>query len=591
MKVVITTLNSKFIHSSLALRYLKAYGATRNQAYDMVEYTINMPILDIINQITQRKADLIGFACYIWNIDMTLHVAHMLKSIYPQLRIVLGGPEVSYTAEEILAEHPYIDYIVQGEGEEAFADLIGALLEGKDPLEPSIPGILGRRGHDILGSRDVVEVKDLSTIPFPYTEEDMEELDHRIIYYESSRGCPFSCQYCLSGNRNTVRFFPLERVLRELEWFTNHGVKQIKFVDRTFNCAPRHHLPIMDWIIHHGGETNFHLEMESLLIRDAELERLAQVPPGRIQIEVGVQSTHEPTLTAIHRKNDWEHIRQVMTPIIEGHRVHVHMDLIVGLPYEGMKEFEHSFNDLFSLKPQALQIGFLKLLKGSGVRAMKEYQYVANPKAPYEVLATHVLSYEEIRQLKYFEDVFERFYNSEKYRTVFSYISERLSIDGSAFAYFMDMTNQWLTQGLHARKLNDKDQIAFLYDWFLSKGDRVAMDLLRYDVLVTFKGKVKDESFGLRKERKEELQSSEYFWRNESLVDQYIEGYTFSEWRRIRQDYHELLVAEETLQYWNLDFSHTDAQVSSEGVWEYALIVDVVKGMVLCVRPKEIIHE
>ena len=545
MKVIISTLNSKYIHSSLALRYLQAYGRTKDEAYEIVEYTINMPILDILNNVTTLDADVIGFACYIWNIDMTLHLCSMIKAVRPNTKIILGGPEVSYTARELLEDHPYIDYIVQGEAEEAFTSFVKAICTGQSPVNPVIPGILGREQGTIQGSEEAVEVKDLSTIPFPYTEEDMLTLGNKIVYYESSRGCPFSCQYCLSGNRNTVRFFPQERVREELAWFVDHNVKQVKFVDRTFNCAPHHHIPLMEWMRDHGGQTNFHLEMESILMTEKEVDILSSTRHGQIQIEVGVQSTHDKTLEAIHRRNDWRRIQSLIPPIIKAGRTHVHMDLIVGLPYESKAIFEKSFNDLFSLQPHALQIGFLKLLKGSGVRSMAEYEYIANPKAPYEVLQTHVLPYDDVRMLKHFEDVFERFYNSERYRTVFGYISESLIQEGSAFAYFEEMTNA--------------DQIAFLYEFFTLKGDRVACDLLRYDVLTSFNGKIRDERFGLSKDRKQEMQDAEVFWREESLVQQYIPNYSFVEWRRIRQDYHTIEVCGATLPYLGIPRSFYDA--------------------------------
>ena len=439
MNVVLSTLNSKFIHSSLALRYLKAYGQAHGQAYDIVEYTINMPVLHILSDITERNIDVLGFACYIWNIEMTLHVVDMVKAVRPDIKIILGGPEVSFTADEILNRCHAVDYVVQGEGEEAFYELISALQNGKDGLGEEIPGVRGRHiTGQLMGSTEAVEVKDLSTIPFPYVEEDMEDLEHKIIYYESSRGCPFSCQYCLSGNKNTVRFFPQERTFKELQWFIDHKVKQVKFVDRTFNCAPHHHRPLMEFMRDADTETNFHLEMEPELMTEWETNILCETPPGRIQIEVGVQSTHKKTLDAINRYNDWPYIQKAIRPIIEAGRTHVHMDLIVGLPYENKARFGLSFNDLFSLQPHALQIGFLKLLKGSGVRRMKEYQYISDPLAPYEVLSTHVLPYNDVRFLKHFEDVFERFYNSERFRTVFGYIGTKLIKEHTCLLYTTD---------------------------------------------------------------------------------------------------------------------------------------------------------
>ena len=580
MNVVLSTLNSKFIHSSLALRYLKAYGEAHGQAYDIVEYTINMPVLHILSDITEHDIDVLGFACYIWNIEMTLHVVDMVKAVRPDIKIVLGGPEVSFTADELLERCPNIDYIVQGEGEEAFHALVTALQLGNDGLDPVIPGVRGRRHGSILGSAEAVEVRDLSTIPFPYTEEDMDDLEHKIIYYESSRGCPFSCQYCLSGNKNTVRFFPQERTLEELQWFIDHGVKQVKFVDRTFNCAPHHHRPLMEFMRDSDTDMNFHLEMEPELMTEWETNILCETPPGRIQIEVGVQSTHKKTLDAINRYNDWPYIQKSIRPIIQAGRTHVHMDLIVGLPHEDFNRFGQSFNDLFSLQPHALQIGFLKLLKGSGVRRMREYKYVADPLAPYEVLSTHVLPYDDVRFLKYFEDVFERFYNSERFRTTFGYIGQQL-IHGEtdAFTYFCDMTSAWLKEGNHKVNLKDIDQIEFLYRFFLDKGDTIAAELLQYDTLVSYRGKVRSEAVGLPKQTKELLQVGEAFWRNEEIASTFIPNYTFKEWRKIRQQYVEMTMSRETAAY--LGIQHIP-----EGA--FTVIIDVNKEVAPFIRPENI---
>lgn len=580
MNVVLSTLNSKFIHSSLALRYLKAYGEAHGQAYDIVEYTINMPVLYILSDITEHDIDVLGFACYIWNIEMTLHVVDMVKAVRPDIKIVLGGPEVSFTADELLERCPNIDYIVQGEGEEAFHALVTALQLGNDGLDPVIPGVRGRRDGSILGSIEAVEVRDLSTIPFPYTEEDMDDLEHKIIYYESSRGCPFSCQYCLSGNKNTVRFFPQERTLKELQWFIDHGVKQVKFVDRTFNCAPHHHRPLMEFMRDSDTDMNFHLEMEPELMTEWETNILCETPPGRIQIEVGVQSTHKKTLDAINRYNDWPYIQKSIRPIIQAGRTHVHMDLIVGLPHEDFNRFGQSFNDLFSLQPHALQIGFLKLLKGSGVRRMREYKYVADPLAPYEVLSTHVLPYDDVRFLKYFEDVFERFYNSERFRTTFGYIGQQL-IHGEtdAFSYFCDMTRAWLKEGNHKVNLKDIDQIEFLYRFFLAKGDTIAAELLQYDTLVSYRGKVRSEAVGLPKQTKELLQVGEAFWRNEEIASTFIPNYTFKEWRKIRQQYVEMTMSRETALYLGIQHIPKGA---------FTVIIDVNKEVAPFIRPENI---
>ncbi len=610
MNVLLSTLNAKFIHSSLALRYLKRYAAERSLVCHIEEYTINMPILDIVGRIMEKDWHIVGFACYIWNIEMTLHVAKMLKVIKPSLKIILGGPEVSFTAREILKSHSYIDYIVQGEGEEALTALLKVLTENAIMCEKSmddealvfkteidslhIPGILSRRGDTIIGDEIVVEVKDLSTIPFPYTEEDMKELGHKIVYYETSRGCPFSCQYCLSGNRNTVRFFPLERCLEEIKWLLNHKVKQIKFVDRTFNCAKRHHLPLMEFMASAQTDTNFHLEMEADLMGDQEVEILTSSPKGQIQIEVGVQSTHKKTLDAIKRFNNWGQIKKVMIPIIEGGRTHVHMDLIVGLPFEDYERFKQSFNDVFSLGTHVLQIGFLKLLKGSGVRQMTEHEYIYDEMAPYEVLANKYLSYEQIRFLKIFEDVFERFYNSDKFSHTFNCIRMVLEKENHcAFTFFEELTKAWMDKRYHLVKLKDRDQALFLYNtlpvlwenlYFSEKyPPKILFELLKLDILWTFEGKLILEEMGFKENGsdKEKREASEAFWRKESIVRQYLPSYSFKEWAHVRRSYRELEICGKTLQI----LHHISKREAPKKRLKETIVVDIKHKGSFFVRP------
>lgn len=562
MKVVLSTLNAKYIHSSLALRYIKAYGRTKGHTYDIAEYTINMPIYDILRQIDELECDVIGFCCYIWNIEMTIHLTRLLHSIRPDLIIILGGPEVSYCADEILENNRHLSFIIQGEGEIAFVELMEALEKGQK--NPHIDGVRGidEKGH-LFGSRDVVEVPDLNVIPFPYSEEEMAALANKIVYYESSRGCPFSCQYCLSGNKNKVRFFDEARTIGELQWFMDHNVRQVKFVDRTFNCHKRHHLPIMKFILEAQTTTNFHLEMEGVLLSEEEVRILNEAPKGRFQIEVGVQSTNEQTLEAICRRNEWDHIVKMVKPIIDGGRTHVHLDLIIGLPYESYHIFKKSFTDLYNLQPQALQLGFLKLLKGSGVRKMAQFAYIHDALAPYEVLSNHVMDYKEVRFLKVFEDVFESFYNSEKYKKTFAYLyevinKEKVNDERISFHIFEAMAKVWISCGYDKIKLNDLDRSRFLYESFdeiahmiplLEKYVPLLKDMVRIDTLVTFRGKIKDDSLCLPSYDKSLLRESEPFWKEEDLVKRYIPNYAFSEWRRIRKDYYEMVIHDETRDY------------------------------------------
>ena len=551
MKVLATTLNAKFIHSSLALRYLKGYAELHGQDMTIEEYTINMPIYDILRDITRGGYDVIGFACYIWNIEMTLHLCELIKEVSPFTTILLGGPEVSYTADEILLKNPSIDYILQGEGEEAFLAFLTDM-NAHGEVQVVIPGIRHRNAEgELVGSTEVVEVLDLDSIPFPYSEEDMEQLKHRIVYYESSRGCPFSCQYCLSGNQNKLRFFSLDRVMQELQWFMDHGVRQVKFVDRTFNAKVGHHRPMMKYLAAADTNTNFHLEMEGAIMTEWESDFLCHSPKGRFQIEVGLQSTHEETLTAVRRRNDWEHIQACMKPIIEAGRTHVHMDLIVGLPHESYAIFKKSFSDLFSLAPQALQIGFLKLLRGSGVSKMAEYEYRYDRHAPYEVLATHVMSYEEMRFLKTFEDVFEHFYNSEHYvRTMQLVTSQNHWVeDQRYFTFFERLAQVWLEKGNHHRKLNDLDKAIFLYEALplcakaVGETEEFVKDLqeaCQLDVLLTFKGKIKHESLGLPFMSKEDWKAYEGLWQEGGKLAEQLPEHEFVEWRRVKTDWYPL---------------------------------------------------
>ncbi len=533
MKTLLTTLNAKFVQSSLALRCLKTACAHAG-INDVVteEYTINHNAYDILRHIASHHADVIGFSCYIWNIEMTLHIASLIRQIMPQVIVFLGGPEVSYTARHILMERDDVDYILQGEGEE----MVPAFLEALEShgAVTAIAGVLGREKGRIKGNESFVEVQDLDSLPFPYEEEDFSNLSHKIIYYESSRGCPFHCQYCLSGMNDAVRFRSVEKTLAELDQFVRAGVHQVKFVDRTFNCNPSHYRPLLQYMISLDQDVNFHLEIEPGVLQDEDLELLEQAPKGRIQLEMGIQSTYEPTLMAIHRHNDWPRITAIMNRLTKLGTIHLHLDLIVGLPYEDFEHLQKSFNDIYRLHPHKLQIGFLKLLKGSGIRREYDGDYAYDRQGPYEVLATTWLPYDRVQYMKVFEDVFERTYNSGKFTNFFHYLDGFYEDD--SFALYSAMTDRWLTEELDQVALSDRKLCQFLGRFLdnlaISESEKsLGREILSLDMMVTFQFRLVPDFLGWKEAPRS---VTDPIFRNDSFMESFIEGFSFTSWRDVK---------------------------------------------------------
>lgn len=535
MKVLLTTLNAKYIHSSLALKYLKVVCQKVVPNTILKEYTINNHLLDIVGDIYSEEPDIIGFACYIWNIEMVLKIAQTIKKILPRTVIVLGGPEVSYEVDELIEENPFIDYVVMGEGEDTFAELLKQVLKGQE--FSSLPGLAFGKGTQVIVGLPQV-VKDINSIPFPYQDRDMDELKDKIIYYESSRGCPFSCQYCLSSATQGVRFLPLERVFEELQFFIKHDVRQVKFVDRTFNAKKEYYLPILKFLAKQSGRTNFHFEIAADLIDEEVLTFLKELPPGRVQFEIGVQSTHEPTLQKIQRKNDWKRIADNVKKIISYDNIHLHLDLIVGLPYETYERFKQSFNDVYSLQPHMLQIGFLKLLRGSGIRKTAiEHGYLFVEAAPYEVLENDYLTYREVRQLKILEDVFEQLYNSGRFSYVLPFLLEIHGQD--PFSFYELLTQYWQSRQLHQVSHTIKSIYTYLIDFcerYYPEQRLRFLEVLKFNALVNEKGTLRPEFLPWNGE--EWIAEKSDFWRDEQLVRRYLPEYTFTNWRDIKKQYH-----------------------------------------------------
>ena len=420
MKILLAACNAKYIHSNLAVYDLKAYSSDYDKEVLLREYTINQPKDEILKDIYGSGADVVCFSCYIWNISFVRELIRDLAKILPETAFWAGGPEVSYDAEKFLTEMPEMTGVLVGEGEKTFHDLLEYYIDGKGSLG-EIRGIAYRDGEEIRhnGWR---ELMNLSEIPFVY--EHLEEFENRIIYYESSRGCPFSCSYCLSSIDKKLRFRDLELVKKELQFFLEHKVPQVKFVDRTFNCKHEHAMAIWKYILEHdNGVTNFHFEVSADLLRDEEMDLMAKMRPGLIQLEIGVQSTNPETIRAIHRHMDLDKLKRCVDRVHSFRNIHQHLDLIAGLPYEDYDTFHRSFNDVYQMKPDQLQLGFLKVLKGSLMQGEAEkYGIVHKEKEPYEVLSTNWLPYGDVLKLKAVESMVEVYYNSGQFQHTLEYL-------------------------------------------------------------------------------------------------------------------------------------------------------------------------
>ena len=420
MKILLAACNAKYIHSNLAVYDLKAYSSDYDKEVLLREYTINQPKDEILKDIYGSGADVVCFSCYIWNISFVRELIRDLAKILPETAFWAGGPEVSYDAEKFLTEMPEMTGVLVGEGEKTFHDLLEYYIDGKGSLG-EIRGIAYRDGEEIRhnGWR---ELMNLSEIPFVY--EHLEEFENRIIYYESSRGCPFSCSYCLSSIDKKLRFRDLELVKKELQFFLDYKVPQVKFVDRTFNCKHEHAMAIWKYILEHdNGVTNFHFEVSADLLRDEEMDLMAKMRPGLIQLEIGVQSTNPETIRAIHRHMDLDKLKRCVDRVHSFRNIHQHLDLIAGLPYEDYDTFHRSFNDVYQMKPDQLQLGFLKVLKGSLMQGEAEkYGIVHKEKEPYEVLSTNWLPYGDVLKLKAVESMVEVYYNSGQFQHTLEYL-------------------------------------------------------------------------------------------------------------------------------------------------------------------------
>ena len=464
MKILLVACNAKYIHSNLAVYDLQAYASDYADHIVLKEYTINQQKDDIMRDIYLEHPDVVCVSCYIWNLSFVKELMADLIKILPGADFWAGGPEVSYDAEKFLTENSEFKGVMVGEGEETFKELAGYYVE-KNPQDlKDMTGICYRDGDQIIhnGWRQIM---DLSSIPFIY--KDLSEFKNRIIYYESSRGCPFSCSYCLSSIDKKLRFRDTETVKKELQFFIDNKVPQVKFVDRTFNCKHDHAMAIWKYINEHdNGVTNFHFEISADLLREEELQEMSTMRPGLIQLEIGVQSTNPDTIKAIHRTMNFEKLKGIVDRIHSFGNIHQHLDLIAGLPYEDYDSFRHSFNDVYALKPQQLQLGFLKVLKGSHMMEMcKEYGIVYKTQEPYEVLSTKWLDYDHVLKLKTVENMVEVYYNSGQFQNTLEYLENFFQ---DAFSIYERLGSFYMEKGYgdvsHTRMRRYEILLEFLED-------------------------------------------------------------------------------------------------------------------------------
>ena len=493
MKFLLVAVNAKYIHSNPAVYSLKRFAGEYTDAVEIAEYTINNRMEDILEDIYRRKPDAIGFSCYIWNIGMVEKLMGELHKLLPRLPVFLGGPEVTYDADKLLRKYPYLTGIFIGEGEATFAQVVKYYVKKNPESLEDIPGLMLRSGM-------TPERKPLNLTDVPFLYDDMAPFTNRIIYYETQRGCPFRCSYCLSSIDKTVRFRDIEVVKRELAFFLEKKVKQVKFVDRTFNCNHDHAMAVWQYLYEHdNGVTNFHFEIAGDILREDEIALVAKMRPGLVQFEIGVQSTNTDTLREIRRVMDIGKLKQVVAALKAAHNVHIHLDLIAGLPYEDYDSFARSFDDVYAMEPEQLQLGFLKVLKGSYMAEMAEsYGLVYTDYAPYEVLYTNWLSFTEICRLKRIEEMVEIYYNSGQF-------AHSLPVMIADFGSRMAAGQQALAEEQHGRAVSGQGAFSFyeaLAAFYEEQGFFVETPsrIYRYQALLSFAKTIHPEREELYKE-------------------------------------------------------------------------------------------
>ena len=487
MKVVLVGINSQYFHSNLAIRYLKSFTKDLDCEIVLKEFTINDRKENIVKELYKEKANIIGFSTYIWNVTLVKEISDLLKIINEDVEIVYGGPEVSYDPCEILKKFSG-DYIIEGEGEETFREFLIEKLKNNDNEKLlQIKGLYTKKGNEIIygGKRPLM---DMNNLVFPYEED--EDLENKIAYFESSRGCPFMCSYCLSSTTHGVRFLDIDRVKKELKYFVDKGVSLVKFVDRTFNCNHKFAKEIWSYLIECGGDTTFHFEISADLLTKEEIEILSKAPKDKFQFEVGVQTTNNEVLRNINRFVNYENIKEKVDEVKKYKNIKQHLDLIAGLPGEDLESFIKSFNDVYAIEPEEIQLGFLKLLKGSKMREDAEkWGMKASPYPPYEILYTKKISYKNILVLKKVEEMVDKYYNAGKFDISIKFL---LKYFDTPFEFYKALSDFYEEQGYFKRNISNTDYYKVLFDFSLQiiKGENdIFLNLLKHEYLLYNKKK------------------------------------------------------------------------------------------------------
>lgn len=532
MQVVLSAINSKYIHTGLGLRYVGEYAKAQGHEVTLIEETINTPILAVLEKIMAVPAQVYGFSVHIWNKQFVFKLIRMLRKLRPEAAIVIGGPEVAFDAEKIFAELPQADYIVQGEGELVFSELLEYLAGGG-----SVPQhIAYREGEQVNLNGGITVIDDMSLLPFPYPDLEKMLAEHKIVYYECTRGCPFNCAYCLSGISRSVRKRPLELVLRDLDRFIAAGVPLVKFVDRTYNLDEKYFLPMMRHLAQADTNATFHFEIKADILSEHVMDFLATVPKGRFQLEIGIQSTHQPTLKAINRQDNWEKLAANVKRLLSFGNMHIHVDLIAGLPYEDLPTFAKSFDDVYGLGADMLQLGFLKVLPGTQMRREAEQhdlRYMDEP--PYEILATKYMPYEDMLYLKHLDNILDQTANSGGFKYTLRALLRASGM--TAFAFYKQLTQWWVEAGFYPQTHNAKGVAAILKQFIEEnyvEQQAELLEILRFDVFCEIP---QWRPEWLKWQTEEIFEAVSAFWRDEEKVRRYISAYKFSSWRQIHKLY------------------------------------------------------
>ncbi|SEN33235.1 Radical SAM superfamily enzyme YgiQ, UPF0313 family [Mesobacillus persicus] len=509
MNIICATLNAKYIHTNIAIRYLKAYAQPEFDI-TLAEYTIKDPIINIVTDLIQKKPQVIGFSCYIWNIEETIKVITLIKKINPSITIVVGGPEVTYDYIDWMDRVKEFDYLVIGEGEQTFKQLLTELNTNK-AIE-NVAGIVYRKGDTVKVNPQMNKL-DLKELPSPHRfPEDISHLSKRVTYIETSRGCPFSCQFCLSSIEVGVRYFDREKVKEDIRYLMANGAKTIKFVDRTFNISRSYAMEMFQFLIdEHLPGTVFQFEITADIMRPEVIEFLNQnAPAGLFRFEIGVQSTNDYTNELVMRKQNFEKLKRTVTMVKDGGKIDQHLDLIAGLPEENYSSFKKTFNDVFAMRPEELQLGFLKMLRGTGLRLRAEdHDYIYMDHSPYEILGNNVLPFSDIIRIKQVEDVLEKYWNDHRMNATIEYLVTRTF--STPFDFFQDFGAYWEEQGWSRIGHQLEDLFKRLYEFLKERNTEdlpIIEGLMKYDYLAGKKQKPRKPWWTLDKDK---VQRSEMY--------------------------------------------------------------------------------